>query len=50
MSSIPNGTIGGKMAEFSYNHFDGTTADIPSSFPSILGTNTTSEGAVGPSY
>lgn len=40
------------MPNYTYNHFNGSSASIPSTFPSILGTlsNTSSEGAINSSY
>lgn len=49
ISSIPDGNIDGSMPSFTYDHFDGTSTNINSLLPSIIGT-TLSEAPSGSIY
>jgi hypothetical protein len=54
LSSVPDNTVGGALAPFSYDHFDGsgTPGAVDSLFPDILGTadTTSPSGAMNISY
>lgn len=54
LSSVPDGSVGGALSAFSYDHFDGTgsAGAVDSLFPAILGTadTTSPSGAMNISY
>lgn len=52
LSKIPDNTIGGTMAAYTYPTFDGSAGTISSNFPTILGSASTStpSGAMNASY
>lgn len=52
ISKIPDNTIGGNLAPYTYAHFDGSAGTIPSTFPSILGTANSGgrSGAINVTY
>ncbi len=54
LSSVPDSSVGGALAPFSYDHFDGTGTPgaVDSLFPDILGTadTTSPSGAMNMSF